>query len=94
MQTTHGNERTSLAIAEERPTDCEVVIYRNNPADLQIVFNKNIVQDFDFQASSFGAHYGGATGGIFDVKLRDPRQQNIKFTLDASLIKAGSLFIG
>jgi 5-dehydro-2-deoxygluconokinase len=42
MQTTHGNERTSLAIAEERPTDCEVVIYRNNPADLQIVFNKNI----------------------------------------------------
>ena len=42
MQTTHGNERTSLAIAEERPTDCEVVIYRNNPADLQIVFDKNI----------------------------------------------------
>ena len=26
MQTTHGNERTSLAIAEERPIDCEVVI--------------------------------------------------------------------
>ena len=42
LQTTRGNERTSLAIAEERPTDCEVVIYRNNPADLQIVFNKNI----------------------------------------------------
>ena len=41
MQTTHGNERTSLAIAEERPTDCEVVIYRNNPADLQINFDKN-----------------------------------------------------
>lgn len=40
MQTTHGNERTSLAIAEERPTDCEVVIYRNNPADLQIVLIK------------------------------------------------------
>ncbi len=41
MQTTHGNERTSLAIAEERPTDCEVVIYRNNPADLQVVFDEN-----------------------------------------------------
>ena len=53
------------------------------------VFNKNIVQDFDFQASSFNAQYGGATGGIFDVKLRDPRQQDIKLTLDASLIKTG-----
>ena len=42
MQTTHGNERTSLAIAEEGPTDCEVVIYRNNPADLQITVNQNI----------------------------------------------------
>ena len=42
LQTTRGNERTSLAIAEERPTDCEVVIYRNNPADLQIVFDKNV----------------------------------------------------
>ncbi|GAC14751.1 TonB-dependent receptor plug domain-containing protein [Aliiglaciecola lipolytica] len=53
------------------------------------VFNKNIVQDFNFQASSFGAQYGEATGGIFDVKLRDPRRQDIKFTLDASLIKTG-----
>jgi hypothetical protein len=53
------------------------------------VFNKNIVQDFDFQASSFNAQYGGATGGVFDVKLRDPRQQDIKLTLDASLIKTG-----
>jgi 5-dehydro-2-deoxygluconokinase len=42
MQTTHGNERTSLAIAEERPIDCEVVIYRNNPADLQIIFDQNV----------------------------------------------------
>ncbi|GBL05206.1 TonB-dependent siderophore receptor [Glaciecola sp. KUL10] len=53
------------------------------------IFNKNIVQDFNFHASSFGAQYGGATGGVFDVKLRDPRQQDIKFTLDASLIKTG-----
>ena len=31
---TEGNERTSLALAEVRKDDCEVVIYRNNPADL------------------------------------------------------------
>ena len=42
MQTTFGDERTSLAIAEVRQEDCEVVIYRNNPADLRITFEKNI----------------------------------------------------
>ena len=42
MQTTSGDERTSLAIAEVRQEDCEVVIYRNNPADLRVVFDENI----------------------------------------------------
>jgi 5-dehydro-2-deoxygluconokinase len=42
MQTTYGDERTSLAFAEVRQEDCEVVIYRNNPADLRITFEKNI----------------------------------------------------
>ena len=41
-QTTYGDERTSLAIAEVRSEDCEVVIYRNNPADLKITFDENI----------------------------------------------------
>ena len=34
ITTSQGNERTSLALAEVRNEDCEVVIYRNNPADL------------------------------------------------------------
>lgn len=34
ISTSKGNERTSLALAEVRKEDCEVVIYRNNPADL------------------------------------------------------------
>ena len=34
ITTTQGNERTSLALAEVRKADCDVVIYRNNPADL------------------------------------------------------------
>ncbi len=33
---TSGNKRTSLALAEVRNEDCEVVIYRNNPADLMV----------------------------------------------------------
>ena len=31
-----------LAIAEVRQEDCEVVIYRNNPADLRIVCNDDV----------------------------------------------------
>ena len=42
LQTTSGDERTSLAIAEERSEDCEVVIYRNNPADLRITCDEAI----------------------------------------------------
>ena len=33
---TTGHERTSLALAEVRNDDCEVVIYRNNAADLKV----------------------------------------------------------
>jgi 5-dehydro-2-deoxygluconokinase len=40
LQTSQGNSRTSLAIAEVRPTDCEVVIYRNDAADLQLQLTK------------------------------------------------------
>ena len=33
---TTGHERTSLALAEVRNSDCDVVIYRNNAADLKL----------------------------------------------------------
>jgi len=33
---TSGNERTSLALAEVRNADCEVVMYRNDAADLKL----------------------------------------------------------
>ncbi len=39
-----GNERTSLALAEVRQHDCEVVIYRNDAADLKIQCNDTIKQ--------------------------------------------------
>lgn len=39
---TEGDERTSLALAEVRKEDCEVVIYRNNPADLAFELNDEI----------------------------------------------------
>tara|TARA_B110000503_G_scaffold18408_1_gene27061 strand:+ start:4887 stop:5879 length:993 start_codon:yes stop_codon:yes gene_type:complete len=36
LQTSKGGSRTSLAIAEVKPKDCAVVIYRNDAADLQL----------------------------------------------------------
>lgn len=44
ITTTTGNERTSLALAEVRREDCEVVIYRNNPADLSFTLSDEIRQ--------------------------------------------------
>lgn len=36
VRTVSGDPRTSLAFAEVRSEDCEVTIYRNNAADLQL----------------------------------------------------------
>lgn len=36
LQSVAGDPRTSLALAEVRAEDCEVTIYRNNAADLQL----------------------------------------------------------
>ena len=51
------------------------------------IFNENLIRDFNLQAAAFDSPYGNATGGIFDVKLRDPRNQDIQTTLEASMLK-------
>lgn len=38
-----GDPRTSLALAEVRAEDCEVTIYRNNAADLQLTVNDELL---------------------------------------------------
>jgi len=43
LQICQGNSRTSLAIAEVRPTDCDVVIYRNDAADLQLHITDELI---------------------------------------------------
>lgn len=58
------------------------------------IFNQNVVQDFALHPAAFGAEYGNATGGVFDVKLRAPRNQDIKTTIDVSLMKAGFMVEG
>lgn len=58
------------------------------------IFNENVVRDFSLEPAAFGSNYGNATGGVFDVKLRDPRNQDISTTLDMSLLKASAMIEG
>lgn len=58
------------------------------------IFNENLIQDFSLHPAAFGSEYGNATGGIFDVKLRDPRQQNLTTTIDLSMLKSGFMLEG
>jgi hypothetical protein len=58
------------------------------------IFNENVVRDFTLEPAAFGSHYGNATGGVFDVKLRDPRNQELTTTVDMSLLKASAMIEG
>ena len=53
------------------------------------IFDENILQDFQLYSAGFGAQYSGATGAIFDIRLRDPKNQKFQTTLNASLLRAG-----
>lgn len=58
------------------------------------IFNENLVRDFSLNPAAFGSAYGNATGGVFDVKLRDPRQQDLEITLDLSMLKSSIMAEG
>lgn len=55
------------------------------------IFNKELVRDFNLEAAAFGSEYGNVVGGVFDVSLRDPKNQDMQVKLDASLLKVGIL---
>lgn len=58
------------------------------------IFNQNLVRDFRLDPAGFDASYGNAIGGIFDVSLRDPRNQDIQTTIDMSMLKASAMIEG
>jgi outer membrane receptor protein involved in Fe transport len=58
------------------------------------IFNKNLLRNIELDAAAFGSQYGNATGGVFDVKLRDPKAQPLKVKLNASLLKTGIMVEG
>jgi hypothetical protein len=55
------------------------------------IFDKHIIGAFDLYPAAFSSKYGNATGGIIDVTLREPRNQEFTTTLHTSLLTAGVL---
>jgi outer membrane receptor protein involved in Fe transport len=53
------------------------------------IFHENIIQNFELFSAGFGPRYSNAIGGVFDIKLRDPKAQDIGAKLDLSILRAG-----
>ncbi|HEY7865468.1 MAG TPA: iron transporter [Psychromonas sp.] len=53
------------------------------------IFDENVIQDFQLFPAGFGVQYSGATGAVFDIRLRDPENKKISTKLTASLFRAG-----
>ncbi len=58
------------------------------------IFNENLIRDFGIKSAGFGARYGRAIGAVFDVNLREPRQQPWTTTLDGSFLRVGAMIEG
>ena len=58
------------------------------------IFNENLLRDFGVKTAGFGSRYGKATGAVFDVALREPRQQPWEYTVDLSFLRVGALAEG
>ncbi len=53
------------------------------------IFNKNLIRDFRLYSAGYGAQFSDATGAVFDVALRNPKNQDIKTTVDFTMFNAG-----
>ena len=53
------------------------------------VFNENILKSFNLYPSGYGPEYANVTGGVFDIALRDPKNQPLTATVDLSLLRSG-----
>jgi hypothetical protein len=58
------------------------------------IVSEDLLRDFGVETAGFGARYGNATGGLFDIRLREPRQQPLRSTLELSFLRAGATVEG
>ncbi len=55
------------------------------------IFDKHVIRSFDLYPAAFSSKYGNATGGVIDVTLREPKNDNLTTTLHTSLLTAGAM---
>ncbi|WP_370981330.1 TonB-dependent receptor plug domain-containing protein [Agaribacterium sp. ZY112] len=53
------------------------------------VFSEFTLHSFDMYSAGFGPEYGNATGAVFDIRLRKPRQQELSTVIDFSMLRSG-----
>lgn len=58
------------------------------------IFNRHLIQDFQLYSAAYGSSYSNATGAVFDVTLRNPKNQPLHSTIDFSLFNSGVFFEG
>jgi hypothetical protein len=63
-------------------------------AFLSSVFSENIIQNFQLYPAAFGPQYSDATGAVFDISLRAPRNQPLTSVVDVSMLRSGVFFEG
>ncbi len=55
------------------------------------IFNKYVIRDFELHPAAFSSQYGNATGGVIDVRLRDPKNVPFETTASLSFLQAAVL---
>jgi hypothetical protein len=58
------------------------------------VFNSELMESFNIYPSAYGPEFSGVTGGVFDIRLRDPVTDQLHSTLDVGFLHAGLLVEG
>lgn len=55
------------------------------------IISDDLLRDFGVYTAGYGARYGDATGGMFDLRLREPRQQPLRTTAELSFLRVGAM---
>ncbi|MDO3387640.1 TonB-dependent receptor [Gilvimarinus sp. SDUM040013] len=58
------------------------------------IFSEFILHDFQMYSAGFGPEYSNATGAVFDITLREPKNQPLSATIDFSMLRSGVFIEG
>lgn len=98
--TTSNDASSNPAIRGTGPSDNAYYVdflpvgYLFHMGGLISVINGDLVKDFNIYASSFGPEFANVTGGIIDVRLRNPKKDRLAGRFNISLLEADFLVEG